>query len=203
MTITPYSGTLWANRTVGLLGGSFNPAHEGHLHASLQAIKHLQLDAVWWLVSPQNPLKSSKGMAKLESRLKGAEAVAHGHPKIFVTGIEKQLNTRYTVDTIDALKERFPLTRFVWLMGLDNLRQIHLWARWQDIFTAVPVCVIDRLTPGSKIKSCPALERFRPYLADESKSSSLKACAPPAWTILHTPLNKASSTEIRKGKRGN
>jgi nicotinate-nucleotide adenylyltransferase len=177
---SPHSADLWANRTVGLLGGSFNPAHAGHRHASLVALKHLGLDAVWWLVSPQNPLKSSRGMAPLAQRLKTARAVAK-HPRILATDIERPLGTRYTADTIEKLRQHFPRTRFVWLMGLDNLHQIHLWKRWEDIFRAVPVCVIDREISGGRLRSCPALARFRPL-------------------ILHAPLNAESATRLRRLK---
>jgi nicotinate-nucleotide adenylyltransferase len=177
---SPHSADLWANRTVGLLGGSFNPAHEGHRHASLVAMKHLRLDAVWWLVSPQNPLKPARGMAPLARRLETARAAAD-HPKIFATDIEHALGTRYTADTIATLKRHFSRTRFVWLMGLDNLHQIHLWKRWEDIFKAVPVCVIDREISGGRLRSCPALARFRPL-------------------ILHAPLNAESATRLRRQK---
>ncbi|HYD19796.1 MAG TPA: nicotinate-nucleotide adenylyltransferase, partial [Patescibacteria group bacterium] len=128
---------LWQNRTVGLLGGSFNPAHDGHRHISLYALRLLGLDAVWWMVSPQNPLKSAKEMASLATRMAGAIAASH-HPKIHVTDIEQHLNTRYTADTLRALQARFPRTKFVWLMGTDNLRQFHRWQEWQEIFKMVP-----------------------------------------------------------------
>src|SRR3954471_15978292 len=107
---------------IGLLGGSFNPAHEGHVHLSREAIKRLDLDEVWWLVSPQNPLKPARGMAPLEERMAGAVRLAEP-PRLRVTDLEARLGTRYTADTILALKRRFPATRFVWLMGADNLRQ--------------------------------------------------------------------------------
>src|SRR5205814_9002 len=119
--------------TVGLLGGSFNPAHEGHRHISLYALKMLGLDAVWWMVSPQNPLKSKKDMAPLKTRMQSARDVSR-HPKIFVTDIETHLGTQYTADTLSSLQEHFPRTKFVWLMGTDNLRQIHRWQEWQSIF---------------------------------------------------------------------
>src|SRR5690349_15158433 len=128
MNIAPTSRQpeLWSNRTVGLLGGSFNPAHEGHRHISLYALKLLGLDAVWWMVSPLNPLKSSHGMASAEERMASA-LKASCHPDIYVTDIEMQMKTRFTVDTLTALKDRFPRTKFVWLMGTDNLLQVHRW----------------------------------------------------------------------------
>jgi nicotinate-nucleotide adenylyltransferase len=190
---------LWAGRAVGLLGGSFNPAHAGHRHISLLALKYLGLDAVWWLVSPQNPLKSSMGMAPLQTRLQTAETVA-AHPRIFVTALETKLGTRYTADTLHALKSSFPTTRFVWLMGMDNLQQVHHWQKWQDIFNIMPICVLDRPPRGQSIKSCPAFEKFRNYLLPQEGAARLKFCCPPAWTILHTPLNDLSATQLRQAK---
>jgi nicotinate-nucleotide adenylyltransferase len=112
------------SQRIGLLGGSFNPVHEGHVHISLEAIKRLRLDAVWWLVSPQNPLKSSEGMAPYAERLASAQSYAR-HPRIHVSGIEKTLGTRYTIDTLRALTKRMPRQQFLWLMGADNLAQLH------------------------------------------------------------------------------
>jgi nicotinate-nucleotide adenylyltransferase len=178
------------------LGGSFNPAHEGHRHISLYALKLLGLDAVWWMVSPQNPLKSRDGMASLNDRMANARK-ASNHPDIYVTDIERQLNTRYTADTLAALKKHFPHTRFIWLMGTDNLRQIHRWRDWQRIFNLVPVAVLDRPPRGNNIKSCPALERFRASLLPQEQAQLLKTRKPPVWTILHIPMNEQSATEIR------
>ena len=198
--ITPYSSNLWRNRTVGLLGGSFNPAHEGHRHISLYALKLLKLDAVWWMVSPQNPLKSTKDMATIKQRLQSAHDASQ-HPKIFPTDIERHLGTRYTADSLEALKQHFPATRFVWLMGTDNLRQIHRWEEWEKIFQSVPICVLDRPPRHNSIKSCKAFERFRPYLKDQEAAASLPTTPPPVWTILHIPLNATSATEIRNKSR--
>ena len=198
MTFTPpspYATNLWVNRTVGLLGGSFNPAHGGHRHISLYALKMLKLDAVWWMVSPQNPLKPVKGMAPLVQRMAGAIKESY-HPKIIVTDIEQHLGTRYTADTLKELKKHFPRTQFIWLMGTDNLRQIHKWERWEEIFCMVPVCVLDRPPRGNSLKSCQAFERFRPYL-----QNSLKMDLLPAWTILHIPLNYLSATTIRAKRK--
>ncbi|MBO0712928.1 MAG: nicotinate-nicotinamide nucleotide adenylyltransferase, partial [Acetobacteraceae bacterium] len=119
------------HRRIGLLGGSFNPAHGGHLHVSLLALRHLALDEIWWLVSPQNPLKPADGMAPFANRLEQARRVAAEHPRIRVTDLENRLGaSRYTADTLQALRRRFPRLRFVWLMGGDNLVQIPRWQRW-------------------------------------------------------------------------
>lgn len=198
--IAPYSGPLWANRSVGLLGGSFNPAHEGHRHISLQAMKRLGLDAVWWMVSPRNPLKSEKDLKPLGQRVATARAVAK-HPQIFVTDIEQSLGTRYTADTLKKLKAHYPLTRFIWLMGTDNLQQVHLWKHWTEIFAMVPVCVVDRPTNVSRLQSCPALERFRHRLMVQDAAPAIFGRPLPAWTILHTPTNAESSTRIRARRR--
>lgn len=194
---TPYTTEPWKGRTVGLLGGSFNPAHDGHRHISLYALKMLGLDAVWWMVSPQNPLKTTAGMAPLETRVREAQQVSN-HPKIVVTDIERHLNTRYTADTLRKLQKLFPDTRFVWLMGTDNLRQFHKWQEWQSIFQHVPVCVLDRPPRGNSIRACKTAERFRPYLLGQEKAMALKTTQLPAWTILHIPLSALSATEIRQ-----
>lgn len=190
------SQNLWHNRTVGLLGGSFNPAHEGHRHISLYALKMLGLDAVWWMVSPQNPLKPVKGMAPLEQRVDKAIAVSN-NPKIFVTDIETRFGTQFTADTLTALRQHFPTTRFIWLMGTDNLQQVHRWERWEEIFQTVPVCVIDRPPRHISVRNSVAAQRFRPYLRPMERAAALKWAKAPAWCILHTPLNNTSATEIR------
>ncbi len=194
---SPYHGDLWAGQKVGILGGSFNPAHDGHRHISLQALAHLQLDAVWWMVSPQNPLKSKKDMAPLKERLASAEAVSQ-HPKIVVTEIEAHLNTRYTADTLEKLRTLFSRTTFVWLMGRDNLHQIDKWERWEEIFENVHVCVMDRPPRHDALTGCVALDRFRPYLLEQERAKYLTRTPLPAWTILHTPLNHLSATAIRE-----
>ena len=200
MSLGEFSGDLWANRTVGLLGGSFNPAHGGHRHISLYAMKMLGLDAVWWMVSPQNPLKSTRDMAPLKTRIASARAASH-HPKIIVTDIEQHLNTRYTADTLRELKRHFPRTNFVWLMGTDNLRQVHRWQKWQEIFRMVPICVLNRPPRHNSVKACPAFERFRAYLLPQQRAQSLKNAPLPSWTILHIPLNHLSATAIRAARR--
>ncbi len=199
---TLYGGRLWAGRKVGLLGGSFNPAHDGHRHISLLALQRLGLDAVWWLVSPQNPLKSTKDMAPLAERLQSA-LDASRHPRLIPTALETELGTRYTCDTLAALRRYFPATRFAWLMGSDNLHQFHLWNDWQDIFGSVPVAVFARPPEGDSIRASPAGQKFRRFQIDETNAAGL-ACRPaPCWTILHTPLNPLSATKIRESRRHN
>ena len=183
-----------AGPAVGLFGGSFNPAHEGHRHVAEAGLRELQLDRVWWLVSPQNPLKPAQPSA--ESR--AATVRALGLPRAMqVSHVESELGTRYTVDLIRALKRRHPATRFVFMMGADNLVQLPLWREWEAIVRLVPIAVIAR--PGSTIRSrlSPAARRLAPYRIPEWQAHVLKDAAPPAWTYLTLPLNPASSTALR------
>jgi nicotinate-nucleotide adenylyltransferase len=183
-----------------LLGGSFNPAHEGHRHISLLALKHLALDELWWLVSPQNPLKSSTDMAAFDERFKSAVA-ASCHPRIRVTDIESHLGTRYTADTLETLAARFPKTHFVWIMGADNLRQISAWKDWTAIFRTVPVAVFDRAPYAWGALASHAAQRFRRYRIKARRAAKLALMAPPAWVFFHSRLHPASATAIRAGRR--
>lgn len=199
-TAAAHQSNLWSHRTVGLLGGSFNPAHEGHRHISLYALKMLGLDAVWWVVSPQNPLKSAKGMASMDERIASARKATR-HPAIYVTDIERQLGTQFAVDTLTELKTRFPTTKFIWLMGTDNLLQFRRWKHWQQLFSLAPIAVLDRPPRGNNIRAWPALERFRASLLPQDKAQLLKTAKLPAWTILHIPLNTQSATNIRERRK--
>ena len=181
---------------VGLLGGSFNPAHPGHLHVSLEALKRLDLDEVWWLVSPQNPLKAVRGMASFARRLEAAAALAH-HPRIRVLDLEARLGTRFTVDTLVALERRFPRTRFVWLMGADILIQLRRWKRWTEIFGRVPVAVFARPTYCHKALAEIAPLRFRRHRVPPETARAIAGMAPPVWTFLPVRLDASSATEIR------
>ena len=186
------------HRRIGLLGGSFNPAHGGHLHISRLALKHLALDQIWWLVSPQNPLKPAGGMAPFTTRLEGARKVAAGHPRIVVSDLENRLgSSRFTADTLVALRHRFPRLRFVWLMGSDNLLQIRHWQRWTEIFHTVPVAVFDRPTYSLKALSGRAAKRFAALRVPASTARGLAEMQPPAWVFFHTPLDVRSATRIR------
>jgi nicotinate-nucleotide adenylyltransferase len=179
-----------------LLGGSFNPAHEGHRDISLAALAYLDLDEVWWLVSPQNPLKPADGMATFAERMAGARAMAH-HPRIRVTDIEQRLGTRYTADTLRKLVTRFPSCRFVWLMGADNLAQIASWRDWTKIFHLTPIAVFDRPTYTTKALNSLAARRFRRSRRREAALTTLAATPAPAWVFVHHRLNPISATQIR------
>lgn len=187
-----------ANRRVrvGLLGGSFNPAHEGHLYISRDALKRLRLDEVWWLVSPQNPLKPERGMASLGRRVREARAVARD-PGIRVTCIEARLGTRFTVDTIAALRRRYPKIRFVWLVGADNLAQMPRWRRWETVFRRVPIAVFARKPYSLRALSGPAAQRFARWRIAERAAGTLAGRIPPAWVFLHIRVHPASATAIR------
>jgi nicotinate-nucleotide adenylyltransferase len=181
---------------IGLLGGSFNPAHQGHIYASALALKRLRLDYVWWLVAPQNPLKESRGMAAFDARLRGARVFAH-HPRIVVTGIESGLGTRFTIDTLSALKRRFPGVHFVWLMGSDNLLQLPRWRDWQAIFAHVPVAVVARPGTALAARTGKAAVRFRSFYVAPDRHFSVMPV--PAWTILDANRNPVSATALRAG----
>ena len=181
---------------IGLLGGSFNPAHRGHRHISLEALKRLGLDEVWWLVSPQNPLKPQKGMAPLEERLETARAAAR-HPQIRVTDLERVLDTVYTAETLGTLVTRFPGVRFVWIMGADNLAQIHRWQDWQQIFHLAPVAVFDRPTYSLRALAAKAARRFTRSRRSGGGIAGLAAATPPAWSFLHIRLDPLSATALR------
>ena len=180
---------------VGLFGGSFNPAHEGHAHVAETALIRLGLDRVVWLVSPQNTLKGAP--EPIEARIAGAAAFA-ASPSMIVSDVEARLGSAYSIDTIRALKARHPDVRFVWVMGADNLAGFHRWKGWTEIFRALPIAVVAR--PGSTLKALtsPAARRF----ADARVSAGvLVASKPPAWSYLAAPLNHASSTALRGSTR--
>jgi nicotinate-nucleotide adenylyltransferase len=182
--------------TIGLLGGTFDPPHSGHLPISQLALKRLGLDRLWWLVTPGNPLKSCDDMTSFSRRLANAQKLA-AHPRIDVTGFEASLGGAYTADMLAYLTRRFPGTRFIWVMGADNLASFHRWKRWQDILALVPVAVIDR--PGYRYtaRAGVAAQCFSSAFIDESDAHGLNRYEPPAWTFLSTPLIGLSSTQLR------
>lgn len=184
-----------AGRRIGLLGGSFNPAHEGHLHLSRRALAALRLDRVVWLVAPQNPLKPVAGMAPLAERLARARAVAR-HPRVEVSCLEQRLGTRYTVDTLARLRQRWGGTRLVWLMGADLMLQLPDWHRWQRLFELVPVAIFDRRTYAYRALAGLAARRYRRYRI--RCPAALPAREPPAWCFVRGPTHPASATEIRR-----
>ncbi len=186
---------------IGLLGGSFNPAHAGHVEISLTALKRLGLDQVWWVVTPGNPLKRSSKLLGVSLRVEAARKIAN-HPRIAVTGFPGEKGPPYTVDLLTELKRRHPAVSFVWLMGADNLAEFHRWRSWQRIFETAPIAVLDR--PGFRLKAraSQAATRFQEFHVDESDAQGLARMTPPAWTIITHRLSPLSSTEIRGEGKG-
>jgi len=182
---------------VGLYGGSFNPAHEGHAHVAETARQRLGLDRVIWLVAPQNPLKSSHETRPLTRRMAGVRALARDRGMI-VSDVESRIGTRYTLDTILALKARFPGVHFVWIMGADSLVGFHRWRGWTQILRAVPVAVVSRPWISLKSRSSPAARRFAAARLPFHQAKALPGQAPPAWIFLYGPLNFQSSTALRE-----
>lgn len=181
---------------IGLLGGSFDPPHAGHAHITREALKRFGLDRVWWLVSPGNPLKQ-EGPAPLARRIAAARGIMR-HPRVEVTGIEAALGTRYTAQTIAALRARYPGVRFVWLMGADNLASFHRWQNWRAIMEAVPVGVIAR--PGQRISAriSVAAEVYGRARIPGPAARRLCRSDPPAWCFVNVPMVDISSTELRR-----
>ena len=181
---------------IGLYGGSFNPAHDGHRHVSVAALRLLGLDAVWWLVTPANPLKDGRELAPIDERARFAARVA-AHPRIAVSCAEQVFGTTYTADFIRILRRRAPDAHFVFLMGSDNLATFHRWERWREIAGALPLAVFNR--PGSLAAplSAPAAQALAPYRVDASDAAFLAELAPPAWAFLVAPRTAASSTALR------
>jgi ribosome silencing factor RsfS/YbeB/iojap/nicotinate (nicotinamide) nucleotide adenylyltransferase len=183
-------------RRIGLLGGSFNPAHAGHRHISLEALRLLGLDEVWWLVSPQNPLKSDDGMEPLPTRLARARKLADDR-RIRVEAPELLTGTRYTVDTVAVLKRLYPRARFVWLMGADILPQLVRWRDWRGLFAAIPLAVFARPGWSYSALAAPAPQAFARHRLREDQARKLAACEPPAWCFIPSKLDTHSATAIR------
>jgi nicotinate-nucleotide adenylyltransferase len=180
------------------LGGSFNPAHGGHLHLSRLALERLDLDEVWWLVSPQNPLKTVAGMAPYAVRLGQARQVAARDRRIIVSDLESRLGrSTYTADTLHALRRRFPRLRFVWLMGADNLVQLRHWQRWSEIFRTVAIAVFDRPSYSLKALAGVPARRFARQRVPPLAARRLAEMNPPAWVFFHSRLDPRSATRIR------
>jgi nicotinate-nucleotide adenylyltransferase len=181
---------------IGLLGGSFDPAHRGHAHITREAMKRFGLDRVWWLVSPGNPLKP-RGPAPLDKRMARARAVMQ-HPRVEITDIEAQLGTRYTAQTLARMQQLYPQVRFVWLMGADNLAQLHLWQDWQQIMGSVPVGVLAR--PGQRISArmSRAAALYARYRIAGRHSQLLRHAPAPAWCFVNVPMVDVSSTALRQ-----
>ncbi|MBV7256393.1 nicotinate-nucleotide adenylyltransferase [Pacificimonas sp. WHA3] len=181
---------------IGILGGSFNPAHGGHRHISLQAIDKLGLDEVWWLVSPQNPLKPATEMAPLEARLASAKGMARRAP-IRPLALETELGTRYSVDTAREMLRRYPQHDFIWLMGSDNLAQLHRWKDWRKLAHSLPIAVLARRAYLGSARRAPAMGWLRRFQKRRAHARQWRNWSPPAIVLLNIPLDPTSATAIR------
>ena len=203
MTLTPDITALppsGSGMRVGLFGGSFNPIHEGHRLVAEQCLRRLALDAVWLLASPGNPLKDHSELAPLETRVRAARALT-ADPRVHVTGVEASHSFNYTIDTLEWLVDACPDTRFVWIMGADNLAQFDRWERWQDIAALMPIAVYDR--PGSIFRATvsKAATALKKYRLPEAEAEGLANSEPPAWVYLHGITSPQSSSAIRARRR--
>ncbi|MFA5592046.1 MAG: nicotinate (nicotinamide) nucleotide adenylyltransferase [Micavibrio sp.] len=180
-------GAEWSGLRVGLLGGSFNPAHEGHRHIALLALDHYGLDYIWWLVTPQNPLKDTTDMAPYEERFASAQRLIGNHPKMIATHLERDLGTNYTYETVKTLKQHFPQTEFMFICGMDNALIFHKWDKWEDLLDLIPITFIDR-----------------PRAIDIVEEAPLKQVKHKNLFWLHgKEMMDISSTEIRKSLKTN
>jgi nicotinate-nucleotide adenylyltransferase len=184
---------------IGLFGGSFNPAHRGHYMVALYALKRLDLDWVWWLVSPQNPLKDPSETGDYAARLASTQAIAR-HPRFIVTDIEQQMGSRTTADTLRGLKPMLRRAEFVWIMGADSFANLHRWHDWLDIAQSLPLAVLAR--PGFSLRALggPAAVRFSEAQVPIHLAPRLVGMAPPAWCFIPMPLRPESSTAIRRAQ---
>ncbi len=187
---------------IGLLGGSFNPAHGGHREISLAALKALSLDAVWWLVSPGNPLKETGDYdyAPYPSRLSKARSVAD-HPRIVVSNFEDRKGLQYTVDTLEALSDLWPQIHFVWLMGADSLVDFHRWMNWRRIAGLVPLAVFNRPGYAEAALSSEAARELALFRVPSGRAADIVGAEPPVWTFVESTMNPASATAIRNRRK--
>jgi len=184
---------------IGLFGGTFDPPHEAHRAACLIAMHRLGLDRVWWLVTPGNPLKDTRGLAPLQQRIAAARALAN-HPRIAVTGLEADIGARYTYDTVRYLISRCRGVCFVWIMGADNLRSFHRWQKWRAIAAMLPIAVVDRLGPSLYATAGPAGQALAGARFPETAAKMLPFRRPPAWVYLHGLKSPLSSTALRAAR---
>ncbi|MEM7427311.1 MAG: nicotinate-nucleotide adenylyltransferase [Pseudomonadota bacterium] len=188
--------TFSCGQRIGLYGGSFNPPHAGHLAVARSALRRLGLHRVWWLVSPQNPLKPRDGTADYEERLNQTRALAN-HPHMVVTDIEAQAGSACTADTLEAMRPILEQGRFVWIMGADSFAELHRWQRWRTIPDTVPLCIFDRPGSGLSARNCQAAELYEAAQVPARNAALLPDMEAPAWSFITWPLRPESSTAIR------
>ncbi len=189
-----------AGQRIGLYGGSFNPVHPGHVAIAHEAVTRLRLNRLWWLVSPQNPLKDPSETGQFADRFEGVMQAA-GNPRFFVSDIEQRLGSRNTADTLRALRPLLRRGRFVWVMGADSFAELHRWQRWKEIPATLPLAVFDRPGWSFEALSSPAAHILARHRIDASDAALLPGSALPAWAFLSIPLRDESSTGIRKSVR--
>ncbi len=182
--------------TIGLLGGSFDPPHEGHVHITKLALKIFNLSKIWWLVCPENPIKSVTP-SDVNSRFLASKKIMK-HPSVVITDLERKLKTKYTFQTLIKLKKLYPSTKFVWLIGADNLINFHHWKNWDWIMKNIPVGVLARPEEQIKAGLSRTAIKFGNYRLPKEKSIILSNYIPPVWTLSTGPMRNISSTEIRK-----
>lgn len=185
---------------IGLFGGSFNPPHEGHRLVSRQALKRLGLDAIWWLVTPGNPLKDHRELKPLHERIDAARQLVD-HPKVHITGFEAKHGFKYSYDTLAHLKRTLPGRKFIWIMGADNLVNFHKWDRWQDIAKLMPIAVYVRPGATHSAPFSPAAQAMARWRVDESDAHDFANRAAPAWIYLHGIMSDLSSTQLRQAAK--
>jgi nicotinate-nucleotide adenylyltransferase len=184
-------------KRIGLLGGSFNPAHQGHRNISLAAIEALGLDEVWWLVSPGNPLKEgAKDMAPFEARLASARKMARRAP-IRASDFERKAGTRYTIDTVQELMRRYPRHRFIWLMGADTVAEFHQWKSWRKLVKSLPIAVISRPGYDRRAQAARAMGWLREFVRPSSQAKEWTDWSAPAILLLRLPPDPTSATALR------
>ncbi len=190
------------SRKVGILGGSFNPAHIGHRHISLLALRKIDLDEVWWLVSPGNPLKDHTELEEFTKRTAHANQIS-AHPRIRVKTFEADRGLAYSVDTVRAIQAAYPTTRFVWLMGADNLISFHRWERWRHLADGVSIAVLDRPGYAARALQSPFSQSYQAFRVDEADARLLPQLNPPAWSFLRGRALPISSTSLRRRENSN
>lgn len=184
---------------VGLFGGSFNPPHDGHALVGLTAIRRLQLNQLWWMVTPGNPLKDRTTLPSLRERMEKSSNIII-HPKLRITGFENTLGSSISADTISFILKHNPGVHFVWIMGADSLSTFHHWHQWQDIVQMIPIAIIDRPTAKMAALSSVMAQTYRRFQMDERDAAKLGGTKAPAWVYLHGPRSSLSSTILRSGK---
>ena len=185
------------NQKIGILGGSFNPAHDGHIEISNYAIKKFDLDFIWWVISPKNPLKKYDRLYDFNERLSKASNIVQTN-KIIVTEIEKKIGSQYTIGTINYATRKYPKSKFIWIMGADNAMDFHLWKEWERILNMVPIAIIDRPKASLDVTSSLFATKYRKYRIDEADARIIFNLKKPRWIYLHNKLNESSSSEIRR-----